>query len=69
MEPLTAGSIVAVCDCCPALQPLSEAAAISTEIAAAGHPRGFSEFTMLSVRKDMADQTVVYRRHTPILFS
>jgi hypothetical protein len=52
MEPSTAGSIVAVCDCCPALQPLSEAAAIITQIAAAAEARGRNEFTVLSDRPD-----------------
>src|ERR1700759_4064954 len=47
MEPLTAGSILAVCDCCPALHPLTAAAAISTHTAAAARPRGTEEFTIL----------------------
>src|SRR5689334_10429682 len=67
MEPLTAGSIVAVCDCCPALHPLTAAAAISTHTAAAARPRGTDEFTMLSGRAEMGAQTVGYPCHTSIL--
>jgi hypothetical protein len=69
IEPLTAGSIVAVCDCCPALQPLSAPETIRTQIGAAAQARGFNKFTMLSNRLEMAGQTVVYPRHTSILFS
>jgi hypothetical protein len=42
MEPLTDGAIVAVCACCPALQPLSGAAAIIKQIATATQARRFS---------------------------
>jgi hypothetical protein len=56
MEPLTAGSIVAVCDCYPALQPPSAAAAISTQMAAAAQARGSNEFTMFSDRLELAGQ-------------
>src|SRR5882757_9162530 len=64
IEPLTAGSIVAVCDCCPALQPLSAPETIRTQIGAAAQARGFNKFTTLSDRLEMAGQTVVYPRHT-----
>lgn len=67
MEPLTAGSIVAVCDCCPALQPLTAAAAISAHNAAAAGPRDTDEFTMLSDLLEMAGPTVDYPCHTLIL--
>src|ERR1700761_7262532 len=68
MEPLTSGAMVAVCDCCPALQPASGAVARSTQITVAAQARGFNEFTMLSDPLETAGQTFVHPRHTPILF-
>jgi hypothetical protein len=65
MEPLTAGAIAAVCDCCPALQPLSAAAA-TTQIAVAALGREFNEFTILSDQLEVAGQTVVYPPDTSI---
>src|SRR5690348_13312919 len=42
MEPLTAGCITAVCDCCPALHPLSAVAAISAPMAAEARAHAFN---------------------------